>query len=95
MDAGLALLHAPKDQRNTTEEEGSTYATNNTSDDLLVGVADTTAVVVVACLCGRWVCEDDLTGSGEGSANARRSRSTDFTVAQGRDDSRGEVEKRG
>lgn len=44
-DAGLALLHAPEDEGNATEEEGTANTANDTADDLLVALAKTSAVV--------------------------------------------------
>jgi hypothetical protein len=49
----LALLHAPENKGNTTEKECAADAANDTSDDLLVALAQAARVVVVGLRCWR------------------------------------------
>ena len=89
MDTRLTLLHAPEDESNTTEEEGTAYTTDNASNDLLVGIADATAIVAVACLCSRWVCDNGLPSGGKGSAGACRGCGGYLAILESRGDGPG------
>lgn len=56
-DLALALLHAPEDESNAAEKEHTTDTANDTTDDLLVGVAESAAVVTVRVLRCWWQCD--------------------------------------
>lgn len=45
VDPALSLLHAPEDKGDTTEKKSTSNTSNYTTDDLLVGITDATAVV--------------------------------------------------
>lgn len=44
-DAALSLLHAPENEGDATKKEGTADASDNTTNDLFVGVAQAAAVV--------------------------------------------------
>lgn len=50
-DLALALLHAPENEGNAAQQKGTTDTAYNTTDNLLVGVAQAAAVISAALLC--------------------------------------------
>jgi hypothetical protein len=86
-DAALALLHAPENKSNTAEEKSTADSTDNTTDDLLVALAQTAAAATVAVLGLRWVGHGCLAGGGDGCARACRGDLGSLAVDDGAVDS--------
>ena len=73
-DLALALLHAPEDESNAAEKERTTDTANDTTDNLLVGVAQSTAVVAVRVLRCWWNGDFGLAGCNDSGSCAGRGR---------------------
>ena len=84
-DARLALLHTPEDKGNATEEKSTANTTNDTTDDLLVALAESTAVVAVALCLGR-VGHGRLAGGDNVGAGAGRRGLGGLAVDDGAED---------
>lgn len=52
-DPPLAAPNTPTDDSNATQKDGTANTTNNTTNNLLVAVAEATATAAVAVLRGR------------------------------------------
>lgn len=89
----LALLHAPEDESNATKQQSTSNASNNTANDLLVGVAEAT-VTFITRLFGGCFGEGDLSGGGNRSAGAGR-RLGDLLVTTHGDNGRGKLTQGG
>lgn len=93
LDTCLALLHAPEDESNAAKQQSTSDASDDTTDDLLVGVAE--ATIAVACLLfGRSFSEGDLSSSSDRGAGAGRGLG-DLLVAAHGDDGGGELAQGG
>lgn len=73
-DLALALLHAPEDESNAAEQERTTDTANDTTDNLLVGVAQSTAVAAVRVLRCWWRGDFGLAGCDDSGSGAGRGR---------------------
>lgn len=95
LDTCLALLHAPEDKGNATEEQGTSNTSNDATDDLLVGVANAsvTALIVTLLFCGRFG-KGDLSGGCDRGAGASRDL-RDLLVAAHCDNGGGELAQGG
>ena len=99
-DAALALLHAPEDESNAAEEEGTADTTDNTADNLLVALAQTATVAAAAALGLRGVGDGCLAsgseeGAGAGAGDLRGLAVDDGAVNGGVELNRGRDEGRG
>lgn len=95
LDTCLALLHAPKDKGNATEEQSTSDTSNDTTNNLLVGVADAsvTALIVALLFCGSFG-KGDLSRGGDRGAGASRDL-RDLLVAAHCDNGGGELAQGG
>ncbi len=60
----LSPPHTQENQSDTTKQERTANTTDNTADDVLIGLAQTTSTVATA-LCSGGLCNDSCTGSEE------------------------------
>lgn len=79
----LALLHAPEDESDATEKESTANATNDSTNDLLVGLTKAVSASAVSLLCAWGLGNLDLA-----SGNGYRARTglgdlRELAIAQG------------
>jgi len=71
-DLVLALLHAPENKSNASQEKSAADAADHAANDLLVGVAQTAIIAAVVGLRGWWVGNAGLAGGNGDRACASR-----------------------
>lgn len=85
-NSALALLHAPEDKSDSTEQKSATYTTDNTTDDLFVALAQAATVTARAALGLGWVGHGCLAGGLKESARACGSDLGSLAVDDGAED---------
>ena len=69
-DSALTLLHTPENKGNTAKQKSTTNTADNTTNDLLVALAQTAAVAAGTALGLGWVGHGCLTGGSNVGARA-------------------------